>query len=196
MTSLFAKSARTESTAKTLPEHTDDVLRAVYALFGQERSPTRLAKSWLRFFGLSEEDFSRILRHLRVGAAAHDWGKANDGFQDAVNHGGEQVIRHEHLSGLLLAELIADQKILNWFRVAGVNEGILLAAVISHHLKVGTKGKHPRGVCRKARYATAVLRARRLSEDLAIDPNRGRLALSRAAKASSPMEKGGHSEQE
>ena len=145
VTSLFAKSARTESTAKTLPEHTDDVLRAVYALFGQERSPTRLAKSWLRFFGLSEEDFSRILRHLRVGAAAHDWGKANDGFQDAVNHGGEQVIRHEHLSGLLLAELIADQKILNWLRVAGIDEGILLAAVISHHLKVGTKGEHALG---------------------------------------------------
>jgi CRISPR-associated endonuclease/helicase Cas3 len=145
MTPLFAKSARGGSTAKTLPEHTDDVLRAVSALFGQEGSPTRIAKSWLRFFGLSEADFSRFLRHLRVGAAAHDWGKANDGFQDAVNRDGEQVIRHEHLSGLLLAELIADQKFLTWLRGAGIDEVILLASVISHHLKIGTKGEHALG---------------------------------------------------
>jgi CRISPR-associated endonuclease Cas3-HD len=86
----------------TLTGHTKCVLWAIDALFGGKDSPTPLAKSWLRFFGLTEEDFPRFRHHLRVAAAAHDWGKANDGFQNMVKKEGEQVVRHEHLSGLLL----------------------------------------------------------------------------------------------
>src|SRR5438067_6573280 len=103
---LLAKSGRDVTFETTLTGHTACVLRAIGALFGREGSPTRLAESWLGFFGLAEADFARFLRHLRVAAAAHDWGKANDGFQNAVTKGDEQVVRHEHLSGLLLAELI------------------------------------------------------------------------------------------
>jgi CRISPR-associated endonuclease/helicase Cas3 len=145
MAPLFAKSARPGSTQKTLPDHTGDVLSAVIALFGREGSTTRFARSWLRFFGIPESELGRLLRHLGVAAAAHDWGKANDGFQDAVTDDGEQVIRHEHLSGLMLADLIAEKEILTWLRDAGLDEIVLLAAVISHHLKVGRKGEHALG---------------------------------------------------
>jgi len=119
----------------TLTGHTSCVLKAVEALFGAEGSPTRLGRSWLRFFGLKEEDFGRFLRHLRIAAAAHDWGKANDGFQDAVTDRGEQVVRHEHLSGLILAEVLADSKVRVWLGEAAIDVNVLLAAVISHHVK-------------------------------------------------------------
>ncbi len=131
--------------AITLVGHTACVLRAVAALFGHGKCPTRLAKSWLRFFGLAEADFPRFLRHLRVAAAVHDWGKANLAFQDAVTKKEEQVIRHEHLSGFLLADLIADKEVLAWLRGSEIDEVVLLAAVISHHVKVGTKGEHALG---------------------------------------------------
>ncbi len=145
MRPLFAKSARDGSGQKTLPEHTNDVLCAADALFGREGSPTRLALSWLRFFGIPDSEFVRFLRHLRVSAAAHDWGKANDGFQDAVTNGGQQVLRHEHLSGLMLVELMDNRDVLHWLRNSGIDEVALLSAVISHHLKVGRKGEHALG---------------------------------------------------
>lgn len=131
---LLAKSCRSGDDPKFLPEHTDEVLAAVEALFGHPGAPTRLGLAWMRFFSLSEADFDRFLRHLRVAAAAHDWGKANDGFEDAVTTGRQsQVIRHEHLSGMLLA----DPVILGWMRRSGLDEMAILAAVISHHAKAG-----------------------------------------------------------
>ena len=131
--------------AITLVGHTACVMKAVAALFGSEEVPTRLGRSWLRFFGLAEAEFSRFIRHLLVAAALHDWGKANRAFQDAVTDQGEQVIRHEHLSGLLLTDLIADRAVLAWLNAAGIDEVILLAAVISHHVKVGVRGPHTLG---------------------------------------------------
>jgi CRISPR-associated endonuclease/helicase Cas3 len=145
MMKLLAKSPKPGQDDKTLLGHTQDVLDAVEALFGHSGKPTPLGCSWMRFFGLSEADFDRFLRHLRVAAAFHDWGKANEGFQDAVIKGDEQVIRHEHISGLLLGDLIADKEILDWLRDAGIDEVVLLAAVISHHVKVGRKGEHALG---------------------------------------------------
>ena len=120
----------------TLTGHTNCVLRAVDALFGRGGSSSPLARSWLQFFGLTAMDFGRFRHHLRVAAAAHDWGKADQGFQDAVAKVGERIVRHEHLSGLMLADLLADEAILDWVRGAGIDEVVLLAAVISHHVKV------------------------------------------------------------
>jgi CRISPR-associated endonuclease/helicase Cas3 len=131
--------------ARTLVGHTICVLGAVSALFGRQQAPTRLAYSWLRFFGLAEADFPRFLRHLVVAAAVHDWGKANQPFQEAVTKQEEQVIRHEHLSGLLLADLMTDKSVLAWLNGSGIDEVVLLAAVISHHVKVGAKGEHALG---------------------------------------------------
>ena len=88
-------------------------------------------------------DFALFLRYLRIAAAAHDWGKANDGFQAAVQKSGDQVIRHEHLSGLLLF----DKAILAWLRWAQLDATVILSAVISHHVKSGQKnlGEPPAG---------------------------------------------------
>ena len=133
---LMAKSGDRDDPARTLVGHTGMVLAAADALFGGPVGPSRLGRSWLRFFGIDEADFPRFRRHLRVAAAAHDWGKANDGFQGEVGndeHGAKQALRHEHLSGLLLAE----PGVLEWVRRSGLDEVVVLAAVISHHVKAG-----------------------------------------------------------
>ena len=55
------------------------------------------------------------------------------GFQGAVRGTGEQMLRHEHLSGLLLAlEPVAARLDKN----ADVDWEVVLGAVVSHHLKV------------------------------------------------------------
>lgn len=144
--------------AVTLVGHTACVLTSIAALFGRTGSPKQLAESWMRFFGLAGTDFARFLRHLRVAAAAHDWGKANNAFQGAVKEREEQVIRHEHLSGLLLADLIAKQDVQDWLQVAGIDELVLIAAVISHHLKVGTEGEHTLGARLGERSTLVLLR--------------------------------------
>ncbi|RUL82179.1 CRISPR-associated helicase Cas3' [Tautonia sociabilis] len=146
---LMAKSGEGTDLARTLVGHTELVLTAANALFGGPGGPTRLGRSWLQFFGINGSEFERFRKHLRVAAAAHDWGKANQGFQGEVgadDHAAGQVLRHEHLSGLLLAE----PSVLDWLRRQGLDEVVILAAVISHHVKaseqsiesplLGTKG--------------------------------------------------------
>ena len=132
---LLAKSGKPVRDEMTLTGHTWSVLRAVNALFVADGGPSRLAQSWLTFFRLTLLDFALFLRYLRISAAAHDWGKANDGFQAALHKSGEQVIRHEHLSGLLLF----DKAILDWLRRSQLDVTIILSAVISHHVKSGQK---------------------------------------------------------
>ena len=136
MPPLLAKSGpvRLET---TLIGHTRCVLVAAAALFADGNGgPSRLGRSWLRFFGLddSPEAFARFLKHLSVAAAAHDWGKANDGFQGVVTPtpGVSQIVRHEILSALMLA----DPKAAAWIRDdAGLDDYVILAAIIGHHLK-------------------------------------------------------------
>src|SRR5258708_1949678 len=103
MMKLLAKSSKPGQDDKTLLDHTQDVLDAVEALFGHSGEPTRLGCAWMRFFGLTEADFDRFLRNLRVAAVFHDLGKANDGFQGEVRGEGPQVVRHEHLSSLIMS---------------------------------------------------------------------------------------------
>ena len=68
-----------------------------------------------------------------ASAGCHDLGKANDGFQKAVRNKGDQSIRHEHLSGLLLS--LQDFK--DWFSHNPLLDfDVVLSSVISHHLKV------------------------------------------------------------
>lgn len=122
----------------TLADHTDDVLRATSAMFGETGIPTRLGQQWLRFFGIPGSRFDRFLRNLWLAAAFHDLGKANDGFQRAVISNAPQTIRHEHLSALLLCQ----DPLRGWLerqRTAGVDPEIVVSAVVSHHLKVSDK---------------------------------------------------------
>jgi CRISPR-associated protein Cas4 len=73
------------------------------------------------------------LANTKASAAFHDLGKANDGFQKVVTGAGDQSIRHEHLSGLLLSV----QEFKRWLQYNPLLDfNIVLASVISHHLKV------------------------------------------------------------
>ena len=130
---ILAKSPIQGRSEKTLLSHTEDVMTSVELLYGTERSPTRLARAWLRFFRLREDDYDRFLTNTMASAGCHDLGKANDGFQKAVRNRGDQCIRHEHLSGLLLS--LQDFK--DWFSHNPLLDfDVILSSVISHHLKV------------------------------------------------------------
>jgi CRISPR-associated endonuclease/helicase Cas3 len=119
----------------TLDEHAAAVRDAAGDLFGARQSPTRLGREWLRFFGLEPDLFDCFLINLKLAALFHDLGKANDRFQASLGHGGQQAIRHEHLSALLLY----GEPMRSWLtrrREDGVDAEIVNAAVVSHHLKV------------------------------------------------------------
>lgn len=128
---LYAKSPSGGSGA-TLIEHSRSVLNASRHLFGHQQ-PTRLGNSWLRLFGISPELFLSFSTNLSLAAIFHDIGKANNGFQFAVTHIGEQVVRHEHLSALILwlPEIRA------WIESCSeCRYETILSAVLCHHLKV------------------------------------------------------------
>jgi CRISPR-associated endonuclease/helicase Cas3 len=97
--------------------------------------PTRLSQQWLRFFGVAPERFASFVSNVQLAALFHDLGKANDRFQAALLGRDEQAIRHEHLSGLLL-HLEPLRSWLEAARPSGVDAEIVIAAVVSHHLKV------------------------------------------------------------
>ena len=142
---LLAKSPISGRDPKTLLEHTKDIIQSVELLFGcKEGSQTRLAQEWLRFFRLESGYYEKFLVNALAAAACHDIGKANDGFQEAVRKKGDQSIRHEHLSGLLIS-LPDFQK---WFDHNPLLDfDIILSSVISHHLKVTPKDwGHPVGM--------------------------------------------------
>ncbi len=130
---ILAKSPIPGRRPKTLLEHTKDIMTSVELLYGTANAPTRLGREWLRFFRLKNEDYESFLINTLAAAACHDLGKANDGFQRAVTRNGDQSIRHEHLSGLLLSlpdfkEWLSHNPLLDF--------DVVLSSVISHHLKV------------------------------------------------------------
>ncbi len=130
---LLAKSSFSGKPPKNLVDHTREVMAATSFLFGKEDQPTRLAREWLRFFRLESSEYNHFLVNTRAAAAFHDLGKANDGFQKVVTHRGDQNIRHEHLSGLVLN--LPEFK--SWIQHnSRLDFDVVLAAVISHHLKV------------------------------------------------------------
>src|SRR5262245_51517444 len=130
---LLAKSSIAGRSPKTLVDHTREVIEAVGFLYGVENRPTRLTQEWLRFFRLNEDSYNYFLANTLAAAAFHDLGKANDGFQKVVAQTGDQSIRHEHLSGLLLS--LSEFK--EWLQHNPLLDfDIVLASVISHHLKV------------------------------------------------------------
>lgn len=86
--------------AETLVGHTECVLRAA-----EEMLPF-LASGLQQAFGFSKEELEAWSRAFLLSAWVHDWGKANDHFQDLLlNRLKEQGIRHETLSMVLLSLL-------------------------------------------------------------------------------------------
>jgi CRISPR-associated endonuclease/helicase Cas3 len=132
---ILAKSMHRGRPPVTLADHAEDVAHAFRGLFGSPSSPTDLTRNWLRFFVLNAEDGPAFLRNGWVASALHDLGKANDSFQRAVRQPGiPQLIRHEHLTGLLLWE----PPVQTWLRGEnglGIDAEIVTSAAVSHHLK-------------------------------------------------------------
>lgn len=133
MQPLLAKSG---NNAPNLEQHTRDVMDAAEALFGTTELRTRLGDCWLRFFKIPHMPWQAFHANLLAACALHDWGKANDGFQKAVRRLGQQAIRHEHLSALLVTQ----PGCWNW--LARLDREVILSAVLTHHLKASeTEGK-------------------------------------------------------
>ncbi len=133
MDKLLAKSPkpRTDGTLKevTLLEHTRDVVDAANALFGNKH-PTRLGQRWLEFFKIPNE-WATFRRNLIAACVLHDWGKANDTFQNAVRMKGTQLIRHEHLSVLLMNL----PEVRKWLAQGDWDVPLVMSVVLTHHLK-------------------------------------------------------------
>jgi CRISPR-associated endonuclease/helicase Cas3 len=138
MPPLLAKSPRTKGAptfGETLDGHTQQVVDGFHHLFGSDPdSPTRLARKWLTFFKLTPADFRPFFVNAQISCGCHDAGKANEGFAGVVSRrrGAVQILRHEHLSGMLLylptvAPLIDG--------IAEADCRIIFAAVAGHHLK-------------------------------------------------------------
>lgn len=130
MSSLLAKSPRRGVTV-SLFQHLCQTEEAAVALF---RAGSRWGRSFLRFFKLEEADHARFLLNLRVAALFHDIGKANEGFQRAMVplQFTPQGLRHEHLSALVLAHPDVER----WLgENPMIDQDVILAAVLSHHLK-------------------------------------------------------------
>ena len=104
------------------------------------RPGSRWARAYPRFFKLDESQNEPFLIHLRVAALFHDIGKANQDFQAAMMARGfkAQSLRHEHLSALLLCEPVVS----SWLRSnPDIDQDIITAAVLSHHLKAAESGR-------------------------------------------------------
>ncbi|MFS8865790.1 CRISPR-associated endonuclease Cas3'', partial [Synechococcus sp. H55.9] len=102
------------------------------------------------------KDASRLKSIVKLGSYLHDWGKANQHFQEMIYlkssildaeskarlekawraHNKQQLIRHEFLSGILALQVSPFRE---WLRKAFTEEELLLAtwAAIGHHLKAG-----------------------------------------------------------
>ncbi|MGC1273811.1 MAG: CRISPR-associated helicase Cas3' [Planctomycetaceae bacterium] len=133
---LLAKSAPKGYEPKTLIGHTIDVVDAFDSLFGTASEPTALRTAWLRFFRLDDADALRFLRLGRLATSIHDLGKANDGFLAALSYRGSQLIRHEHLTGLLFSAVPSWSDWLTSAAGSIEDADIVLAAALSHHLRL------------------------------------------------------------
>jgi len=129
---LFAKSRR-DGCQPTIGEHIRDVLGAFDALFGSAVSPSRTAVQWMRFFRIEKDQQRQFFVNSLLSICFHDLGKANDGFQSAVtDRKKEQVVRHEHLSAILLAS----DPLKAWLSsMPHIDYELILSAVGSHHLR-------------------------------------------------------------
>lgn len=132
MSILLAKSVKQGQAPKTLVAHSLEVMEAFVGLFGTLAEPTRLGQRWLAFFGLPNAFWPNFYRHGLAAAGLHDPGKANSSFQQAIQNKGEQAIRHEHLSALI----VALPQVSRWLQHGGLNAQLVAVVAASHHLKL------------------------------------------------------------
>ena len=150
MSVLLGKSAPSGRDPRCLLGHTEDVIEAAEALFGDGAKQTRLGGRWLSFFKLDPaKDWPAFRDTLLAACLTHDWGKANADMQGVLNRTGtDQLFRHEHLSALLLGL----PGVVEWVQPrADIDWDVVLAAVASHHLKFSYADFAPRTNDRKVR---------------------------------------------
>lgn len=118
----------------SLKEHLFDTERAALELF-QPGSP--MLRDYVRFFRLPDQE-EKFLVNVRVAALLHDLGKANSDFVEAVTgERRDQMLRHEHLSALVLFL----PAVRAWLSAAPlVDFDVVVAAVLSHHFKAARDG--------------------------------------------------------
>jgi CRISPR-associated endonuclease/helicase Cas3 len=133
---LWAKSKR-RNREITLEEHLLDTGNAAQRIF---RVDSRWGQNWCRFFRIEDARQQKFLLNLQVAALFHDIGKANEDFYAAVTKPGfmTQVLRHEHLSALILCL----PEVRQWLSFnSDLDVDAISAAVLSHHLKASKDQK-------------------------------------------------------
>lgn len=151
---LLAKSSKKDCPVVTLGDHVRHVVLAAESLFGTAESPSRLGECWLRFFKMNVEVWSKFYTNLIAACVLHDWGKANDGFQDDVGgHRNSQAIRHEHLSALL----IGLPEVQVWLAQNPlIDIPVVLSAVMTHHLRARSNSTRRDGFAEQLNQKVAV----------------------------------------
>ncbi|AQS60189.1 CRISPR-associated helicase Cas3' [Desulforamulus ferrireducens] len=117
---------------ETLQGHTEKVVESFQIIFGTLDKPTPFARRWLEFFKLDLNQYRAFHLNTLASCVLHDIGKANSGMKQALSKEGCYVIRHEHLSGLILMlpevkESLSANKEIDFH--------IVLSSVIGHHLR-------------------------------------------------------------
>lgn len=151
---LFAKSIRSddEHGPATYTGHIVNVCQAARVLV------KTLKPAVLQQLDLPPADFDGFARTVEMGAYLHDWGKANQHFQEMVrvnsqdwmrqhepdlvsavqkswrSHQSHQMLRHEVLSGLLALRVPSFRAWLS--SRSGVNLVVAVWAAMGHHLKL------------------------------------------------------------
>lgn len=118
---------------ETLVGHTQNVIESFHAIFGTRDRRSDLSMKWFEFFQLDEASVADFYANAEIACLFHDIGKANDGFQGDVRSGShKQVLRHEHISALILNQ----GKVKNWLiGIERVNIALVASTVMSHHLR-------------------------------------------------------------
>ncbi|NEP03094.1 MAG: CRISPR-associated helicase Cas3' [Symploca sp. SIO2E9] len=117
---------------------------------------TQLGQDILRQLGLEQFDLDYFANTVKLGAYLHDWGKANQHFQEMVHlnsesekidqykpklrkcwrsHGERQMLRHEVISGILALRVRSFREWLEQFPNANLT--VAVWAAMGHHLKIG-----------------------------------------------------------
>lgn len=119
----------------------------------------KLGVSILKQLGLEHIDFSYFANTVRLSSYSHDWGKANQHFQEMVylktidpkdakqqkyreriiqsskQHSDRQMLRHEVISGILALQV---KSFRDWLaQCPDANLMIAVWATMGHHLKIG-----------------------------------------------------------
>ena len=127
---------------ETLLGHTVKVVESFECIFGTYQKPSVFAGNYFRFFKLSDEQINIFYINSLISCIFHDIGKSNTDFQEMVrNPRKNQIIRHEHLSGLLLF-LKNIKKSFQTFD--DIHLMIVISSIIGHHLKAKEEGNFAR----------------------------------------------------